>query len=99
MNQYLFKTISLADQILCVAVEAQNQYLVLARASDGAVIAKQDTHLEQYAAAGSSAQATTRVLAAAFSSSDSSKIAFTTSEGSLQGKFGGHLVVINMVSK
>lgn len=73
--------------------------MVLARASDGAVIAKQDTQLSQYAAAGAGTQATTRILAAAFSSADSSKIAFTTSEGSLQGKFGGHLVIVNMVSK
>ena len=42
---------------------------------------------------------TTKILSATFSSQDSSKIAFVTSEGSLQGLFGGHLVIINMMSK
>ena len=81
-----------------MSIENQNQYLVLARASDGAVIAKQDTFLNQYAAS-QAAMATTKIVGSSFSSADSSKIAFATSEGSLQGKFGGHLVVVNMISK
>jgi hypothetical protein len=42
---------------------------------------------------------TTKILSAVFSSSDSSRIAFVTSEGSMQGLFGGHLVIINMLNK
>ena len=38
-------------------------------------------------------------MSATFTSSDSSKIAFVTSEGSLQARFGGHLVVIDMTRK
>ena len=40
-------------------------------------------------------------MEAVFSNSDSSKIAFTTSEGSLagQGRYGGHLIIVDMQSK
>lgn len=84
------------------------------RASDGVQIAAQDTHLEVYAERihGTDIYATTRILCATFSSQDSSKIAFVTSEGALldargkltvmppsKAQFGGHVVVINMVSK
>jgi hypothetical protein len=43
--------------------------------------------------------ATTKILCAQFSNSDSSKIAYATSEGSLQAAFGGHLCVIDMLRK
>jgi len=42
---------------------------------------------------------TAKILNATFSSADSSKIAFVTSEGSMQGMFGGHLAIIDMVHK
>jgi len=70
--------------------------LVLAKAAVGVVISKQDTFINQFAP---NSLQTTKIDCAVFSSSDSSKIAFTTSEGSLQGMFGGHLAVIDMVNK
>ncbi len=38
-------------------------------------------------------------MSSTFSSADSSKIAFVTAEGSTQGKFGGHLIILNMMTK
>lgn len=38
-------------------------------------------------------------MSSTFSSSDSSKIAFATTEGSTKSKFGGHLVILNMMTK
>ena len=73
----------------------QNQHLILAKASDGAIVSKQDTFLHQYSAS----PTTTKILSATFSSADSSRIAFVTSEGSMQGLFGGHTVVLNMMNK
>lgn len=73
-----------------------NQYLVLAKASDGQVVAKQDTFLNHFAP---NTMNTTKITTAVFSSADSSKLAYVTSEGSLQGAFGGHLLVVDMVSK
>ena len=68
---------------------------MLAKAADGGIISKQDTFLAEV----SSQPNATKILSAAFSSADSSRLAFVTSEGSLQGLFGGHLVIINMLTK
>ena len=73
-----------------------NQYLVLAKAIDGQVVSKQDTFLSQFAP---NTMGTTKITSAIFSSSDSSKLAYVTSEGSMQGMFGGHLCIIDMVRK
>ena len=94
-----------ADQIVCVTKANDSRQIFLVRAADGVEIARQDTFLSEYAMRGATDVAgTTRILAAAFSSSDSSKIAFVTSEGAqtsrtVQSKFGGHLVILNMVRK
>ena len=67
----------------------------MAKAVDGTIISKQDTQLSNYSAS----PATTKIMYATFGSSDSSKIAFVTSEGSMQSLFGGHLVILSMLSK
>ena len=70
---------------MCVTKANDSRRLFLVRASDGVEIATQDTFLDEYAmkgAEGRDVSSTTRILAATFSSSDSSKIAFITSEGS-----------------
>lgn len=94
-SKFFFIFLLSLDQIICATMATQNQFLILAKSSDGTIISKQDTFLNQY----SMQPGATKILSATFSCSDSSKIAFLTSEGSLQGLFGGHLVIVNMLTK